>query len=41
MAKGGNIDVLVQSDDAKTWHWQAADKASSAVTAIKPKGNQQ
>lgn len=41
MAKGGSIDVLVQSADAETWHWQAADKAPSAVSVIKPKGNQQ
>jgi hypothetical protein len=37
MAKGGSIEVLVQSADAETWHWQAADKAPAAVTAIKPK----
>ena len=35
MAKGGAIEVLVQSDDERTWHWQAADKAAAAVRPIK------
>lgn len=37
MAKGGTIEVLVRSDDATSWHWQAADKAAATVAQIKPR----
>lgn len=37
MAKGGTIEVLVQSGDETSWHWQAADKAAATVAQIKPR----